>query len=843
MTADITVKTTVKDVKDEQFGDEDVSEVSSIGDVKNRQQQQVMDRLKESLKKQDKTQVVRIWRVIVFLILFVAAVSVCVGLYAYARNKEHESFETSFRTNGIRVIQAFSDGIERKLVAFGSMSNAMTSYVLSTPDVEFPFVTFPNFEMLGADVRVAALAVVLHYAPLVTDDKRKAWEAWAMENRFQVDKAFAQESRYRKTQDEYFANILGEQDEEQQRDSTRLLQHQANQTAQNGSHNLSAQEDPPLITIINNTVQDGTKYRPQLNRPPGSGPYFPRWQRCPINRTKQAFLNSDLSQWPALKDALAEMLKNPKVVLDKASVFDVNGIGANFNNNLLLSQYRQSVEGYIGEPMSFLVYPVFDTFYNATASVQEQRDHLAGMLYSNIYWRLLLEDILPFELKGVICVIENSFNDTIVYRIDGPQVTYLGDQDPRGLYETFEHLGFAQDATAYVKSRTSPETMSYSTVPLHDTFGQYTLRVYPSQDTQNEYTSMQPIIFPVVVAVVFLLTAVVFMVFDFVVERRQRIVMEQALQSGALVNSLFPEQVQSRLYQENQIKKTTTGDSNAWRKSLKSERDVVGGTAGSRPIADHYDEVTVMFGDLAGFTAWSAKRTPVDVFELLESLYDAFDGIALKRGVFKVETIGDCWLGVCGLPEPNPLHAVAVARFASECLLKMNQIVRKVSEHLGADTQNLQLRVGLHSGSVTAGVLRGQKSRFQLFGDTVNTASRMESTGQAGRIHASQSTADELIAQGKSNWVSARDHTVKAKGKGELQTYFITVQGGGSVATSGTTNVTGMTTASGLQRQGTRDSEVLPSTKEGADEPMSAHITPSCVEIEDADQFSSNCSV
>jgi class 3 adenylate cyclase len=103
---------------------------------------------------------------------------------------------------------------------------------------------------------------------------------------------------------------------------------------------------------------------------------------------------------------------------------------------------------------------------------------------------------------------------------------------------------------------------------------------------------------------------------------------------------------------------------------------------------------------------------------------------------------------------------------------------------LGGDTADLEMRVGLHSGATTAGVLRGAKGRFQLFGDTVNTAARMESNGERGRIHVSQATADALIAKGKSHWLVAREDMIIAKGKGEMQTYFVSVKSEKSVFTA-----------------------------------------------------------
>lgn len=116
-----------------------------------------------------------------------------------------------------------------------------------------------------------------------------------------------------------------------------------------------------------------------------------------------------------------------------------------------------------------------------------------------------------------------------------------------------------------------------------------------------------------------------------------------------------------------------------------------------------------------------------------------------------------------------------MVKFSNECLSKMRNVVLSLVDTLGDDTANLAMRIGLHSGPVTGGVLRGQKSRFQLFGDTVNTASRMESNGMGGKIHVSQSTADELEKLGRSEWLVANDRKLPIKGKGEMQTYFVQV--------------------------------------------------------------------
>lgn len=130
-------------------------------------------------------------------------------------------------------------------------------------------------------------------------------------------------------------------------------------------------------------------------------------------------------------------------------------------------------------------------------------------------------------------------------------------------------------------------------------------------------------------------------------------------------------------------------------------------------------------------------------------------------------------MAVTGLPQPQEKHAIIMCRFARDCISKMHEILPSLCERLGQDTADLSMRFGLHSGPVTAGVLRGEKARFQLFGDTVNTAARMESNGERGKIHVSQETADLIVAAGKTSWITKRPDKITAKGKGELQTYWV----------------------------------------------------------------------
>ncbi len=146
---------------------------------------------------------------------------------------------------------------------------------------------------------------------------------------------------------------------------------------------------------------------------------------------------------------------------------------------------------------------------------------------------------------------------------------------------------------------------------------------------------------------------------------------------------------------------------------------------------------------------------------------------------------GDAYVAVTGLPEPQSKHAIIMVKFAWDCLVRIGEITKELEVTLGPDTNDLSMRFGLHSGSVTAGVLKGERARFQLFGDTVNTAARMESTGMKGRIQVSETTADILRNSGKGSWLTKRIDQVNAKGKGVLSTYWVALKNAGLSAGTG----------------------------------------------------------
>jgi class 3 adenylate cyclase len=184
--------------------------------------------------------------------------------------------------------------------------------------------------------------------------------------------------------------------------------------------------------------------------------------------------------------------------------------------------------------------------------------------------------------------------------------------------------------------------------------------------------------------------------------------------------------------------------------------------AGEGVIADAFPEVTVLFADLVDFTRRSRRIGPAQVVQALNELFSVFDQLARQRGLEKIKTIGDAYMVAGGLPDPRPDHVEAVAEMA----LAMRDAVARRSDPSG---RPLAVRIGIDTGPVVAGVIGTSKFSYDLWGDTVNTASRMESDGVAGCIQVTARTWKRL----RDGYRFERRGSIQVKGKGEMVTYFL----------------------------------------------------------------------
>ncbi len=181
--------------------------------------------------------------------------------------------------------------------------------------------------------------------------------------------------------------------------------------------------------------------------------------------------------------------------------------------------------------------------------------------------------------------------------------------------------------------------------------------------------------------------------------------------------------------------------------------------------AEHFEEATILFADIVGFTSLSARMEPMKLVAGLNHIFSAFDHLTEKYGLEKIKTIGDAYMVVGGLPIPRPDHAAAIATMA----LDMQAHMQTLDSVLG---ESLQIRIGINTGPVIAGVIGIKKFIYDLWGDAVNVASRMESHGEPGYIQVTEATYVRL----KDQFVLEPRGAISVKGRGEMITYWLTGQ-------------------------------------------------------------------
>ena len=179
-------------------------------------------------------------------------------------------------------------------------------------------------------------------------------------------------------------------------------------------------------------------------------------------------------------------------------------------------------------------------------------------------------------------------------------------------------------------------------------------------------------------------------------------------------------------------------------------------------IAERFENCTVLFSDIVGFSELSRRLPAVEIVRVLNDIFSQFDDLAEKHNLEKIKTIGDAYMVVGGLPEPHHEHAERVARFA----LEMLEVVRRYRED---KEYPLELRVGISSGAAVAGVIGKKKFVYDLWGDSVNTASRMESHGLPGRVQVTESTYDLL----KDKFELEERGTIEVKGLGNVRSFLL----------------------------------------------------------------------
>jgi len=596
---------------------------------------------------------------------------------------------------------------------------------------EWPRITIPNFEAVVKSRRELAGAEAIAFCPFVSMEDLQDW------NEYSSDHSWYEESN------DFLAEL-------QTRSGL------SNESTINGIYRVRF--TPDFVV----TYYHGNETFKKV-------PMAPLWQISPTS-LNDGLINFDVmsedSPFISYINSYESLMQSREIAISavKSNEF-INVLMSEEEHDAFHVEYRGNSEelelGFSHDhPHSRMLTPIFEK--------ASGKGKIMGFLTAWIGWDTFVGNLLPEGANGVYAVLQNTCNQSFTYVINGPSALYLGEGDLHD--EAYDNLLEVVDLAKLFHDRKTP-------VDENDCF--YSFYLYPSEETEAPFMTPLPRNVTMLAALTFAVMIATFFMYERFVQSKNRKVTIAAAKASKIVTSLFPDNIRERMYNEQDVRKksesegTTIHDFFPMRSTVSECSDDDLAMYESEPIADLFTATTVMFADIAGFTAWSADRDPTQVFILLETVYGAFDRWARKMKVFKVETIGDCYVAVTGVPDLRHDHAVVMVKFALKCLKDMQTTVQNLEDTLGEGTSRLTLRIGLHSGPVTAGVLRGEKSRFQLFGDTINTASRMESTGEQGRIQVSQETADLLIEGDKEAWIFPREDKVIAKGKGEMDTYWV----------------------------------------------------------------------
>eukprot|EP00980_Cylindrotheca_fusiformis_P000032 scaffold14_cov130-Cylindrotheca_fusiformis.AAC.2 len=672
-----------------------------------------------------KTEAKHVFRAKIFatIILLVAVGVVATITYLLVDSQEDHNFESQFTGYASEVVTVSRETTSQLFHALDAFSVSISSQAARELEIQnssWPFYRIPDWSVRAQ--RLAKLTrredPYVAFDVIVTQDEREAWEEFA-NGEYPI---------------EYQSAIEKE-----------------------GDKNGMSAEDFLNKTLPYIYQSDNGPFLPA----PGTGDLLPMFQLYPL----QIFpgvpympMNWNIQSYGAVRDLfkITRAIKSVAV----GGFFIYLGVSTESSGTEILQ-------------------PVFDR-----ADTADEDRRVVGGISLTLHWLDYFKNLFHGVDSDVrlIVVLKNScppsrdalaISDHVVtYQIDGSNAIVLGQDDLHNpkydsleVTDTFIDLGIDHSKV--------PDGLCVPTSTLH---------VYPSEYLEEKFETQNRAIYTSVVVIIFSFTVLVFLLYDFVVGRLQRKVMDRINKQDMIVANVFPSAIRDRLYQAqgNALQQSqTVGQST---NSLGSKNE--SGEMGAAPLADLFPNTSVVFADMAGFTAWSSAREPQQVFMLLENIYGALDTIANRYAIFKVETVGDCYVAAAGLPDPMENHALVACKFARDALKKMKEITHQMEASLGPGTAALDLRVGIHStsdivfshhrsGQVTAGILRGERSRFQLFGDTMNTASRMESSGKRDRIQVTQTTADLLREAGYARWLIPRSTRIHVKGKGEMQTYWV----------------------------------------------------------------------
>ena len=606
------------DPEDADVGSKSDSDVSNSNGTSTGNDQQSTSSGSSSELARAETRAVNRSKLIVFAVIMIAAGAIA-GLFYYFLNQEEiVKFHHDFHNLAVEVAElvhfeaaAMFSAVDAFATDISSFGDTMTK--MNNGTTQWPNVTIPDFEYRGSEYNYLSKALQTSWVPLVKDEGIETWEAYADANQGWL----AESLRVRK---EIAAELQTER------------------------HLLEGVEDPKIFphmwrftpgTTVAENVRQVVPHNSGVDFGPGA--HGPIWQQVPApyepsiiqfdTLTHEVFQRIYHGMWETAMPVLSEVVKDLDFLYDGA------------------------VEDDATHPHSVLLSPVYP---DPQAGIRHGKNDLIGMMMVVLSWDKYFVNLLVEGTNGIVMVLHDTCGDHFTYQLNGPEALFLGEGD---LHDpAYTYLEYDTEFAPFLKH-------NFSDTHEHC---EYDLRFFPSAEFEGHYRTSKPAIYTGIVLCVFLVTAVVFLLYDYFVQYRQNKVMATAKRTNAIVSSLFPKNVRDRIMEDAKAQAEAEMNGNKGggfkmgvgnRTKLKEFLDEDLGETGaeskqydSKPIADLFTDCTILFADLVGFTAWSSVREPAQVFTLLETIFAGFDAIASRRRVFKVETVGDCYVAVTGLP-------------------------------------------------------------------------------------------------------------------------------------------------------------------------------------------------
>jgi hypothetical protein len=527
-------------------------------------------------------------KIVILLALLVAAVFAALASYRLMHRQQHRLFHDSFHADSEKLMASFYRGRENKLWTGLSLSITATNFAEAT-DNRWPFVTLPKFALLARGGLSLAAAYGIAVAPIVTNDTRLEWEEYATENQ----------------------------------------------------HLLGLDGHVRIRPIAAGIFQIKDEATIGLEDSPDAELYLPIWQAA-FSGTAQ-FRDYNSIMWNSLSDP----------IIDKAYETMIRTL----TPVTAATVVYKSMSGKL-VPRNTILFPILKSTEDKT---------IVGAIAISSDLGGYFENTLNQD-SSLTVVTKNTCGQVLSFEVLGSDVTFLGEgdlHDPK--FDETVTISTTQRAQLELKE-VATEFKNYfadAAAPAllsspydgrgNDTIGcSHTIAVYPTAAYHRQFETFWPLLFPMVCGVLFIVNFILFLGYDVLVKRRQVMVEQTAEDSNAIVNSLFPAEFRDRVILSNHQQQAKASHDlpspphsiltkpRPWKSSSTLNNEQCDVMEVDTPIAELYQNTTVMFADIAGFTAWSSEREPAQVFQLLETLYRSFDDTAKRLGVFKVETIGDC---------------------------------------------------------------------------------------------------------------------------------------------------------------------------------------------------------